>query len=296
MRFTALMLPLAIALAARPSMSQAGSADGLQLPGRVVDVSAGEFFFRSPDSIPAGLTTFRLRQVGAVLANLEKVEADNLKPATASHDPTANFHMLWVVRLNAGRTAKEWYAANLKDEPTPWAINLGGPSLAYPPGSSNATFVLEPGNYILVCYVGSAREDRNRRHVLKGMFHPLTVSKSGVKDVLPTADITARITGTGQILLSKQPVRGRQLIAVVNETAKASEFIVQRIKPGRTADEVVTWKRTDGTSHPGIPIGGFSNVPPGSTLLTTIDFKSGSYVFWTVRQAGKAVGVTIGAP
>ncbi len=30
------------------------------LPGRVVDVKAGEFYFRAPDTVPAGLTTFRL--------------------------------------------------------------------------------------------------------------------------------------------------------------------------------------------------------------------------------------------
>ncbi|MDQ3519960.1 MAG: hypothetical protein M3466_16360, partial [Gemmatimonadota bacterium] len=37
------------------------------LPVRVVDVRAGEFYFQAPDTIPAGLTTFRLLQTGLVV-------------------------------------------------------------------------------------------------------------------------------------------------------------------------------------------------------------------------------------
>ena len=36
------------------------------LPGRVVDVAANEYAFRAPDTIAAGLVTFRLRQKGRV--------------------------------------------------------------------------------------------------------------------------------------------------------------------------------------------------------------------------------------
>src|SRR5215210_4496752 len=104
-----------------------------RLPGHVVDVSAGEFFLRSPESIPSGLTSFRLRQIGDLLSNPEKVRVENLLPATPENDPTRAFHMLWVVRLERGRTVDEWYRAQVRGEPTPWVTILGGPASAHPP-------------------------------------------------------------------------------------------------------------------------------------------------------------------
>lgn len=264
------------------------------LPGRVVDVAAGEFFLRAPDTIRAGLVTFRLSQIGDRLTNPTKVETENLAPPTPDNDPTRAFHMLWVTKLEPGRTVSEWYEAHLKREPTPWAVDLGGPSAAEPPGTSNATMVLEPGNYVLVCHVGSAREDRNRSHLLKGMFRALTVLPGNTSAArIPRAHAVARITGTGQIELQGTLRRGPQRIRVINETAKRHEFIVVRVKTGRTAQEAVTWRRSDGTAHPTAGIGGFSDVPPGATRTTTIDFGSGSYVLWTTRTPGTSLAVLI---
>ena len=281
-------------VAAAQSTGTARRADTERLPGRVVDVSAGEFYLRSPDSIPAGLTTFRLSQVGDLLTNPEKVTKENLAPATPDNDPTRAFHMLWIVHLEPGRTADEWYKAKVKNERTPWAVDLGGPASADPPRTSNATLVLEPGSYVLVCYVGSAREDKNRHHLLKGMFRPLTVVPSKTATVsLPVPDITARITGEGGIQLSGTLRAGRQVIRVVNETSKSHEFITVRVKEGRPAEEVAVWKRPDGTPRPFESRGGLSDIPPGATRTITGLFEPGAYVFWTVRAPATSVVVTI---
>lgn len=270
------------------------SADMERLPGRVVDVSVGEFYIRAPDSIPAGLTTFRLHQLGDRLTNPEKVRAENLAPATPANDPTRSFHMLWITRLEKGRTVSEWFDAQTKGEPTPWAVDLGGPASSDPPRTSNATLVLEPGTYALVCHVGSAREDKNRSHLLKGMFRPLTVvaSKSSTAS-LPVPDVTARIITGGKVQLSGPVKAGRQVIRVVNETPKSHEFILVRVKEGRTAAEVPVWKRQDGTPHPFESRGGLSDIPPGATRSITAVFEPGAYVFWTVRSPDTSVAVTV---
>lgn len=291
---TAVLLPLLCVLVGSSGGAQQNRS-AASLPGLVVDVAAGEFFLRAPDTIRAGLVTFRLSQIGDLLTNPAKVEAENRAPPTPDNDPTRAFHMLWVTKLAPGRTVSEWYEAHVEGEPTPWAVDLGGPSAAEPPGTSNATMVLEPGNYVLVCHVGSAREDRNRSHLLKGMFRALTVLPGNTSAArIPRADAVARITGSGQIELQGTLRRGPQRIRVINETAKAHEFIVLRVGAGRTAQEVVTWRRADGTPRPVVKaLGGFSDVPPGATRTTTIDFDSGSHVFWTTRSAGTSLAVTI---
>ena len=159
---------------------------------------------------------------------------------------------------------------------------------------SNATMVLEPGNYVLVCYVGSARADKNRHHVLKGMFHGLTVRPGSASAAeMPRADVIARITGAGQIELQGTLRRGPQRIRVINETAKSHEFIVHRLITGLSAQEAVTWNRAAGTPHPVASIGGFADVPPGATLTTTIDFGVGDHVLWTSRTLATSVAVSI---
>jgi len=229
-----------------------------------------------------------------LLSNPEKVRAENLFPAMPGNDPTRAFHMLWVVRLGPGRTVDEWYRAQVRGEPTPWATMLGGPASAHPPRTSNATLVLKPGLYALVCFVGSARQDKHRSHLLKGMLRPLTVVPSMPGTVeLPKPDVTARITGSGQIEVSKPVRKGRQVIRVVNETAKSYEFIVARVRKGRSAEEVAKWTRAAGTTHPFDPLGGLSDVPPGATLTTTIFFEPGTYLLWTIKAPATSVAVTL---
>lgn len=274
---------------------QARKVEG-KLPGQVISVEAGEFFLRAPDTISSGLTTFVLRQVGDMLTNRKKVLAENLAPAAPGNDPTRAFHMLWVVRLDSGHTVSEWYEAEIKGEKISWATHLGGPSMADPPMTSNATMLLRPGNYALVCHVGSAREDKSRSHLMKGMFRPLTVlASSAAVQALPDGDVSAVISGTGQVKLNGTLRKGMQSIRVTNTTEKAYEFTVHKVKRGRTATEAVTWRRTDGTDHPFGASGGFSDVPPGESRITTIAFTPGTYVLWTVRSPRTSVTVTIPA-
>ncbi len=288
------MISTLCALLTTVASAQGGVVAIERLPGRVVDVDAGEFFLRAPDTITAGLVTFRLRQIGDLLTDHAKVEAENLAPATPDNDPTRAFHMLWVVRLEPGHTMSEWYTAHVRGDPAPWAVDMGGPSSAEPPLSANASMVLEPGNYVLVCHVGSARADRNRSHLLKGMFRSLTVLPSSTPAAdLPRADIVAYITGTGQVRLEGTLRTGQQSIMVINNAPKSYEFMILRLKTGRTAHDAVTWRRTDGTPHPAAAQGGMSDIPPGAKRLTTISFESGDYVLWTIRSPATSVAVTI---
>ena len=117
------------------------------VPGNVVDVTAGDFFFTSPESIPAGLTTFRLSQVGKF-----------------THD-------MWILQLLQNKTFEEFVALAVAGQPRPWARNLGGPGFIEPPLSTNVTLVLESGSYVLACFMTAAGDPPEHRR----MFRPLHV-------------------------------------------------------------------------------------------------------------------------
>src|SRR5688572_22096034 len=78
------------------------------LPGRVVAVEAGEFFFRAPDTIPAGLVTFELRQVGMIARRVRAGGASLDSMTFDRGDQTRGFHMLWILRLDDDRTVVDF--------------------------------------------------------------------------------------------------------------------------------------------------------------------------------------------
>jgi hypothetical protein len=248
------------------------------LAGRVVDVKAGEFYFLAPDTIPEGLTTFRLQQVGLVVDRL-RAGATGRHLVADKGDDTRGAHMLWVVRLDSGRTMSDLYrAAQAGERDTPWARHLGGPSFALPPRTSNVTLDLEPGNYVLVCYIGSAREDRSRYHFLNGMSRPLTVVRTGKKHArAPRPTVTAHITGDGIVRFSGRIISGRNLIRVENTTRKDYEFKFQQVPAGMTGKDFLAQR----AAGPGKSWGGLGSVPPGSSILTTIDFEPAEYIVGT---------------
>ena len=279
-RALAALLLGAATLYAQQGKTPRSAPDSAALPGRVVEVEAGEFFFKAPDSIPAGLTTFRLRQVGLVHHRLTADKAARDSLASDRGDQTRGFHMLWLVRLDSGKTPMDLYRAEQAREPTPWARSLGGPGFVMPPGRSNATLVLEPGRYVLTCFVGSAREDRTRYHLLNGMFRALTVLPSQAPVLTaPTADVVVRISESGAVDFSAPIVAGRRVLRIENGRARPYEFTVRRVLPGRTSAEALAWRQRDAptTPPPFEQWGGLSDVPPGGSLITTITFEPGDY-------------------
>ena len=268
---------LCASIAAAKSHAQATTAG---LPGRVVRVEAGEFFLRAVDTIPAGLTTFELRQVGMVERRVRAGGASLDSLTFDRGDQTRGFHMLWIVRLDDGRTATDFARALQAGAATPWARSLGGPGFALPPGTTNATLALEPGAYVLVCHVGSAREDLTRHHARNGMFRALTVVPSRAPGAsLPAADVVVRVAEDGTLHFSGPVVAGRRVVRVENASARDYEFLVRRVLPGHTAAEALAWRRSGRLARaPFLPVGGLSDVPPrGGTLTTTITLVAGDH-------------------
>jgi len=271
-------LLLGMAGASTPLQGQAVAAN-TELPGHIVNVAAGEYAFSAPDTIPGGLTTFQLRQDGRVKGGTHLGPWGRDSLVTHEGDATAGFHMLWVVRLDAGRTAADLFAAARDGTPLPGRI-IGGPGFAYPPSTTNATMMLEPGNYVLACFVGSAREDRSRYHLLKGMFRPLTVvPPRGEPLPLPRPDVIVTVDSADQLTFSTPISRpGRWRVLVRNKSAKRLELAVVRVFPGHTAEEALAWRRRNGKPPVSEPWGGLAGVAQGDSLLTTITFVPGTYI------------------
>ena len=230
------------------------------LPGHVVDVVARDFFLQAPDTIPAGLTTLRLRVL----------QGD---------------HIAILVRLDSGHTALDLLRARREGHPRPaWIHIIGGPGFPAQGGTANATMVLAPGHYVLICDV-AARD--GVRHFEKGMFHPLVVrgSSSTPRFATPLPRPDAVVKMRDFRFAFSGPVRaGLRVLRVKNEGSVTHEFRMVRVLPGHTGRESMEWTPARKTPRPDEDVTALVGILPGGELTTTLALTRGEYVVFCVPQ------------
>jgi hypothetical protein len=215
---------------------------------RVVRVTGEDFKFDAPDVIPAGLTEFRFLNKGPSL------------------------HHMTIIKLRANKTVDDLRAAFANPGPPPaWAKVMGGPNAADAGLESNATVMLEPGNYALVCFVDLGGPP----HFAKGMVRPLRVVPAKVADIKPKADLTATLIDYSFRLSS--PIRsGTHTIRVHNAASQDHEVELIELAPGKTLADLMTWLSKMEGPPPGKALGGVAGMAPGLTEYFTADFSSGT--------------------
>lgn len=233
---------------------------GIAQRANVVTVVARDFAFEMPDTIAAGLTTFRLRNAGTQPHHLMFYRLDRGK------------HLADVLTaLNAGGAHPAWMHA------------VGGPNAILPGAETAGTLVLQPGTYVAFCHVKSPD---NMLHFAKGMMKIVTVSPTArAPTILPAADITVTLNDYA-FTFSHPPTRGHHLMAVINRGTQPHELILSKLLPGKTSQDFIHWMDTQQGAPPVIPAGGATDLPPRGTLVIPVDLESGRYsIVCRVRDA-----------
>ncbi len=217
----------------------------------IVEVSLGDYFFHSPDTIPAGRVTFRLNVIGT------------------------DGHVMDLIRLEQGKTLKDLMAAGEGVADSAWARSVGGGVSATEGNSPSYTLALKPGRYVMLCYFG---DSTHVPHFAKGMIKEVIVTKGATLAVQPPADLQIRTIDYGYTFST--PLKaGTRTIAVVNPTHQGHEMIMGRLKDGFTVEQA---RAHDDSTDPTGPspweqAGGVGDLAPGDTILMNATFKPGTY-------------------
>jgi hypothetical protein len=218
---------------------------------RVVHVTGEDFKFDAPDVIPAGLTEFRFLNKGP------------------------SFHHMTIVKLTGGKTIDdlETALANPGGGPPPdWIKEMGGPNAPDPGLESNATIMMEPGNYALICFVDIGGPP----HFAKGMLRPLRVVASRAPDAKPKADLTVSLVDYNFRLTS--PIRaGNRTIRVHNIGRQLHEVELVQLAPGKTLSDFMTWLEKMEGPPPAKALGGIAGMEPGLSEYFSHNFTAGTY-------------------
>lgn len=245
-RLTVLLVPAALACA--PAEEAAAPVEGPNL----VEVQATDFAFTMPDTVAAGITTFRMNTM----------EGPEL-------------HHFTLIRLGEGKTVADFTAA-LSGPPGPppeWATFLGGPNAPVPGGHTDVTIDLAPGNYVAICLIPSAD---GVPHVAKGMMKAFTVVASEVVREMPPSDLTVTMVDYA-FEWSAPPTAGSHLVKVVNAGTQWHEFEIIKLEPGKTAQDFLSWVATRDGPPPALPIGGVTPVGVGHDQYLALDLVPGDY-------------------
>jgi uncharacterized cupredoxin-like copper-binding protein len=219
---------------------------------RELAITANEYAFLAPDTVPAGLTRVRLT------------------------NPGKEMHHMQIVRVAEGRTLKDLLQAIAAGSlAIPWSTPVGGPSVVLPGRSIEATLELQPGTYALLCFMPVG-------HLAKGMSRVLVVTPSSEPAApmsqwpMPRADATLELSDYAFTLSA--PLRaGRQTVRVENSAAQWHEVLVVRLAPGAKPEDVFDWLRGPEGPPPFEPAGGTMALAKGKVNLITLDLTPGNY-------------------
>jgi uncharacterized cupredoxin-like copper-binding protein len=211
-------------------------------------ITADEFAFHMPDSIPAGLVHITMRNAGHDLheAALERF-TNSLGTAAAFADSVR---------------AEVTFPSNAED--------IGGAALTLPGDSSGVWLQLAPGHYAVVCWKGD--------HLERGMVHDLYVVASyGVSVAAPRA--THQLTLVDYAFTLDSPITtGRTVLHIRNAGTEPHEGDIYRATSTAGFQEYVAWLESgEHGLPPTAPVAGFGDLFPGKEAWIELDLAPGRY-------------------
>ncbi|HEV7666686.1 MAG TPA: hypothetical protein VGQ62_24335 [Chloroflexota bacterium] len=227
-------------------------------------------FVNLPDTIPAGMVSLVMRNVG--------------------HSP----HHAKLVLLNSGVTLEQYAAAVLQGQPTAALITtLGGNGVLDPGvGGDEVSFDLPPGTYVVLDVLRAADGQINAG---KGLLQQVQVvddeqGREPADQPISTANVTLQnfqIDGLPAALSG-----GRTTLRIDNAGPLAHELLAARLAPGQSADDLVRFMTTTQPSgvQPYVSVGGFQSMDQGFGGWSSLDLSPGEYAFFcnlTVASTGK---------
>jgi hypothetical protein len=219
-------------------------------------ITAVDYGFEgAPATVPAGLVTL-----------------------TLTNSSQAEEHQATLIRLNDGVTAEQFQQAGAESEAEAFKLiaGFGGPSPIGPGGTGTTTQVLEPGNFLMVCFIPSPSD--GVAHAEKGMVDPFTVGE-GAEAELEEGDAT--ITGQDFSFSIPEGFTGNGTITFQNDGPQQHEVAIYRIADGKTfADVQAFFSPEPPEGPPPFQDGsGVAALAAGSSVNVELDLTSGPYVF-----------------
>jgi len=223
-----------------------------------VTVIARDYAFTLPDTVPTGYVDFTLENEGK------------------------QDHQLQIAKLGAS-TFDEFKAAAITTDigaMKPSVVFVGGPNDAGPGKSTTATVKLDPGLYVVTCFIPGTD---GKPHAAKGMLGEFQAVPSGQSvNTAPKASSTI-ILGDFSFTLPAG-FTGKGEVDISNQGTEVHELNLFKLNPGKTVAQAKAYVLTPpGTPPPAGPppfteITGVVGLTPTQHAWLNLDLKPGNYM------------------
>ena len=297
-RFNASALGVTVALAA--GLATCGPADrqpaeepvldarrqGSSAPP-VISVEATDYDFTGPATFPSGWVTLQFKNAGEqshflLLWRLPEGKTFN-EWITGVSDP---FNALYA-DYQAGTLQKAEFMEKLGAALPEWFMTtqrLGGPGFTAAGRTSQTTVHLEPGDYVMECYVRAA-DQPDKFHGALGMLRPLTVTTEASGGSPPEADIEIALSNY-QIAVEGDLSPGDRTVRVrVQENPEG--LILHNVHLVRLGDDTAAadaaewldWVDAMLPPAPAVFLGGTGQLPAGGESYFIAELEPGRYAW-----------------
>lgn len=258
----------------------------------VVEVTARGLQFEAPDEIASGWTTFRFTNASTMI---HFAVVERLPEGIGIADQQAQVAPVFQEGLNLLNAGEPEAAMEEFGKLPDWfsqIVFLGGPGLTSPGRTSEATVYLEPGAYLLECYVktNGVFHSYNPSPPAYGMVREFTVSDAASGAAEPAATLEITLSSARGIEVQGEPAAGEQTVAVHFEDQRTHEnFVGHDVHVVRLTEDTdlealatwMDWSKPEGleTPAPAEFIGGTNEMPAGETAYFTVQLEPGRYAW-----------------
>jgi hypothetical protein len=250
----------------------------------IVDVRVEDFAFHAPPQLNSGWTTFRMSNEGEqphfmMLWKLpENVDF-------AQYSEMSRMFQEEYDRYTGGEFNEEELVGSIGASLPAWFGELGamgGVALTSPGHSAETTVHLEPGDYVMECYVVTPE---GIFHGTEGMLRPLIVTEEGTGAEPPAADVEITLTNF-EMVVEGELTAGEHVFAVHAVDAApgivAHDVNLARLSEDTSLDEVASWMNFITALRNPAPaefLGGADHLGGGSTAYFRAVLEPGRYAF-----------------
>lgn len=271
--------------------------------GSLVEVKTEHMNFIMPDEIPSGWNTFRYHNESHMIhfILIEKMPAfEGEQMALEDYkEKIAPVFQAAMDLINQGKPQQGFAEFGNLPAWVSQVVYTGGVGLISPGETAQTTLKLDPGVYVMECYI----KTNGRFHSVDGMAKQFTVTEHS-SNASPPEKATLRMTlsKAGGIEIEGKLRPGLHTIAVhfkdqtVHENALGHDVHLVKLEEDTNMSELETWMNWADpkgleTPEPATFLGGTQEMPAGNTAYITTVLKPGRYAWISEVPAPSSKGM-----
>jgi hypothetical protein len=251
----------------------------------IVEVMLEDYSFLAPPRLRSGWTTFRMTNKGEqphfmLLWRLPEGRTFDEYAAQVSQPFQAEFDRFYSGEVTRDEMLErvvgflpEWFGS---------VEGIGGVGLTSPGRTAQTTVLLEPGDYVMECYVISPE---GKFHGSLGMLRPLIVDAETTGLEAPAADIRITLSNY-EMSVEGEATAGEHTVAV-HATEDAEGLVghdahLARLDEDTPLEELVAWMSWIVALRPPAPaefLGGADHLGAGRTSYMKVTLEPGRYAW-----------------